>query len=78
MLYSLSTLLLCMVMAFLVPLVVIKAFIAGFKFQKGEDILTPKKKAVKVAESDTERKRKILEANIENYDGTSTGQIEVK
>lgn len=76
MLYSLSTLLLCMVMAFLVPLVVIKAFIAGFKFQK--DILVPKKKAVKVTESDLERKRKILEANIEKYDGTSTGQIEVK
>lgn len=33
-----------MVMAFLVPLVVIKAFIAGFKFQKGEDILVPKKR----------------------------------
>ncbi len=78
MLYSLSTLLLCMVMAFLVPLVVIKAFIVGFKFQKGEDILVPKKKAVKVTESDTERKRKILETNIEKYDGTSTGQIEVK
>lgn len=67
-----------MVMAFLVPLIVVKAFIAGFKFQKGEDILTPKKKPAKVAESDTERKRKILEANIENYDGTSYGQIEVK
>ena len=67
-----------MVMAFLVPLVVIKAFITGFKFQKGEDILTPRKKAVKVTETDIERKRKILEANIESYDGTSTGQIEVK
>jgi len=78
MLYSISTLLLCIVMAFLVPLVIIKAFIAGFKFQKGEDILIPKKKPVKAAESDTERKRKILEANIENYDGTSYGQIEVK
>lgn len=78
MLYSISTLLLCIVMAFLVPLVIIKAFIAGFKFQKGEDVLTPKKKPVKSAESDTERKRKILEANIENYDGTSYGQIEVK
>lgn len=78
MLYSISTLLLCIVMAFLVPLVIIKAFIAGFKFQKGEDILTPKKKPVKAAENDSERKRKILEANIENYDGTSHGQIEVK
>ncbi len=78
MLYSLSTLLLCMVMAFLVPLVIIKAFMAGFKFQKGEDILKPKKRPVKGTESDTERKRKILEANIENYDGTSHGQIEVR
>lgn len=78
MLYSISTLLLCIVMAFLVPLVIIKAFIAGFKFQRGEDILTPKKKPVKAAENDSERKRKILEANIENYDGTSHGQIEVK
>lgn len=78
MLYSISTLLLCIVMAFLVPLVIIKAFIAGFKFQRGEDILTPKKRPVKATENDSERKRKILEANIENYDGTSHGQIEVK
>lgn len=62
---------------FLVPLVVIKAFIAGFKFQR-EKISLLHKKAAKVTESDLERKRKILEANIENYDGTSTGQIEVK
>lgn len=78
MLYSFLSLLLCIVMAFLVPLAVIKAFIAGFKFQHGEDILTPKKKPEKAKESDSERKRKILEANIEAYDGTSTGQIEVK
>lgn len=65
-------------MAFIVPLIIIKAFIAGFKFQKGEDILTPKKRPVKAKPSDSERKRKILEANIENYDGTSHGQIEVK
>lgn len=78
MLYSLSTLLLCLVMAFIVPLIIIKAFIAGFKFQKGEDILTPKKRPAKAKPSDSERKRKILEANIENYDGTSHGQIEVK
>lgn len=43
MLYSLSTLLLCMVMAFLVPLVVIKAFIAGFKFQREKISLLHKK-----------------------------------
>lgn len=78
MLYSISTLLLALVMAFLVPLVIIKAFMAGFKFQKGEDILTPKKKAVKAKQSDSERKRNILEANIEAYDGTSFGQREVK
>lgn len=82
MLYSLliSTLLLSLVMAFLVPLFVIKAFKMGYFFEKDEPIqLKPKKKKKKdPVESEIERRRKILEANIDNYDGTSTGQIEVK